>query len=215
MLTLNLKRIDDNQEITISIIYASNDRNTRVHYGMLCMTSTQKHTPWLVGGDFNVITDETEKFDGLSVSSGETEDFLHCLNVCLLSDMGFTGSMFTWWNERFDEACIFKRLDRCLGNQVLMNIFPNLQVEHLIKQGSDHAPLLIDYKMDSRIIKKSFRFLNFWIEQESFLEVVRQNWSGNFGTDPFFIFHNKLKKVSKALSKWSKDMEIYLERLQH
>ncbi|KAG5579489.1 hypothetical protein H5410_050116 [Solanum commersonii] len=52
---------------------------------------------------------------------------------------------------------------------------------------------------------KSFRFLNFWIEQESFQEVVRQNWSGNFGTDPFYILHNKLEKVSKAISKWSKD----------
>lgn len=119
--------------------------------------------------------------------------------------MEFTGSIYTWWNGRSDDACIFKRLDRCLGNQSLMNMFPNIEVEDLIKQGSDHTPLLISYKEDGKIVKKPFKFLNFWVEQESLLKVVKQYWSGDFGPDPFFKVHNKMKKVSKALAKWSRD----------
>lgn len=85
-------------------------------------------------------------------------------------------------------------------------MFPNLEVEHLIKQGSNHAPLLTNYKEDSRVTKKYFRFHNFWVEHETFWEVVRRNWSGNFGPDPIFHVHNNLKKVNKALSKWSSDI---------
>lgn len=66
-------------------------------------------------------------------------------------------------------------------------MFPNLEVAHLIKQGSNQAPLLTHYKEDSRVIKKSFRFHNFWVEYETFWEVVRQNWSGNFGPDSMIM----------------------------
>lgn len=103
-------------------------------------------------GNFNVILDEAEKLGGLPISFAETEDFMHCVNICQLVDMEFTGSIYTWWNGRSDDACIFKRLDRCLGNQSLMNMFPNIEVEDLIKQGSDHTPLLISYKEDGKIV---------------------------------------------------------------
>ncbi|XP_060210427.1 uncharacterized protein LOC132637337 [Lycium barbarum] len=60
-------------------------------------------------------------------------------------------------------------------------------------------------RADSRPIRKSFRFLNFWVEHESFLDVMKENWVESYGLDPFFNFHNKLKKVGRALSKWSRD----------
>ena len=78
--------------------------------------------------------------------------------------------------------------------------FPNLEVAHLIKQGSNHAPLLTHYKEGSRVTK------NFWVEHKTFWEVVRQNWSRNFGPDRMVIVHNNLKKVSKALSKRSSNL---------
>ncbi|XP_059277620.1 uncharacterized protein LOC132031700 [Lycium ferocissimum] len=144
VLTLHLSQIDGPQDITVSLIYASTDKATRIElWDALYYLSTQIHNPWQVGGDFNVILNEVEKFGGLPVSFVETEDFLHYLNA-------------------------------------LVNKFPNLEVEHLIKQGSDHAPLLINYKEDSGNIKKSFRFLNFWVENDTFLDVVKQNWVGNF-----------------------------------
>ncbi|KAK4713860.1 hypothetical protein R3W88_019767 [Solanum pinnatisectum] len=128
-----------------------------------------------MGGDFNVILDETEKYGGLPVYFPEVEDFAQCLNICQLGDMGFTVSVFTWWNGRSDEACIFKRLDKCLGNPEFQNMHPNFEVEHLIKQGSDHSPLLLTYKTKTRIIKKPFRFLNFWTDHESIEETVITN----------------------------------------
>lgn len=42
-----------------------------------------------MGGDFNVIWDELEKFGGLPVSLNEVNDFRHCVNTCNLTDLGF------------------------------------------------------------------------------------------------------------------------------
>ncbi|XP_019240885.1 PREDICTED: uncharacterized protein LOC109220870 [Nicotiana attenuata] len=161
-------------------------------------------TPWLVGGDFNVIWDEEEKFGGLPVHINEVDDFRHCINTCNLSDLGFKGSIYTWWNGRSDEDCIFKRLDRCLGNSELQHSFPGLQVTHLSKTGSDHCPLLLKCDIESPPIKKAFRFLNFWTKHESFLDVVKENWTADFSANPFVLFNFKLKKLKKALSVWSR-----------
>ncbi|XP_060195363.1 uncharacterized protein LOC132624632 [Lycium barbarum] len=206
LLSCRFTHLGDGQELVLTVVYASTDRSGRIAlWEDLYDMSSHITIPWLVGGDFNVITDDIEKFGGLPVQFAETEDFRQCIDICQLMDLGFTGSMFTWWNGRSDEACIFKRLDRCLGNQALQNCFPNLEVEHLIKQGSDHSPLLVNMRADSRPIRKSFRFLNFWVEHESFLDVIKENWVESYGSDPFFNFHNKLKNVGRALSKWSRD----------
>ncbi|XP_075074378.1 uncharacterized protein LOC142161983 [Nicotiana tabacum] len=85
--------------------------------------------PWQVGGDFNVIWDEEEKYGGLPVSLLEVDDFRHCINTCNLTDLGFKGSIFTWWNGRSEEDCIFKRLDRYFGNNELQQTFPGLEVQ--------------------------------------------------------------------------------------
>ncbi|XP_060210254.1 uncharacterized protein LOC132637130 [Lycium barbarum] len=172
---------------------------------MLSIKLTNTDDVTLVSGRRFQITDDSKKYGGFPVSFSETEDFIHCINICQLTDIGFKGRMYTWWNERSDDACIFKILDRCLGNQALQQLYPNFEVEHLIKKGSDHSPLAITTRVDTTPIKKPFKFLNFWVEYETFLDVVKENWQEWHSPDPFFNFHNKLKKVGKALAKWSGD----------
>ncbi|KAK4731189.1 hypothetical protein R3W88_024177 [Solanum pinnatisectum] len=41
---------------------------------------------------------------------------------CALEELKFTWSKYTWWNGRIGEACIFKRLDRIMGNQKFLNL---------------------------------------------------------------------------------------------
>ncbi|XP_075096407.1 uncharacterized protein LOC142174500 [Nicotiana tabacum] len=119
--------------------------------------------------------DEEEKFGGLPVSLNEIDDFRHCINTYNLSDLGFKGSIFIWWNGRADEECIFKRLDRCLDNTEFQQIFPGLEVTHLSKIGSDHCPLLLKCDIKAAPVRKTFIFLNFWIKHESVKEVVKEN----------------------------------------
>ncbi|XP_016464180.1 uncharacterized protein LOC107787164 [Nicotiana tabacum] len=152
-------------------------------------------------GDFNVVLGEEEKIGGLPVYPLEYEDFAFCVNSCGLFDLGYKGSPFTWWNGRSNEECIFKRLDRILVNMTFQSLFPTIEVEHLIRTGSDHAPLLMSCGEEAMKVVKPFKFLNFWAKHETFLYVLKHNWMTDFIGDPFLMFKQKLKRVKIALSK--------------
>lgn len=159
----------------------------------------------MLGGDFNVILSEEEKLGGLEFSQMEATDFAHCISACALSEVKFSGSKFTWWNARINEACIFERLDRILVNNVFVESFPLIESEHLIRQGSDHAPVQVCCNSVCQRITKSFRFLNFWCKHKKFMEIVQKNWVVNFKGCPFMELHAKLQKVKRVLSDWSKE----------
>lgn len=114
-----------------------------------------------------------------------------------------TGSRYTWWNGRTEGECIFKRLDRVLGNQALFNLIPSSEVHHLIRRGSDHAPLHVICNTEQEIMVKPFKF-NFWTKYKDFYKVVEDNWKVDFNGCPFLILKINLKRVKCAFAKWSK-----------
>ncbi|KAH0650590.1 hypothetical protein KY285_030680 [Solanum tuberosum] len=99
--------------------------------------------PWIISGDFNVVLNENEKIGGVPVQPADTEDFVNCIGSCDLTEVSYRGNPFTWWNGRVAEDCIFERLDRVLVNEELQNWFSQLEVEHLSRTESDHAPMLL------------------------------------------------------------------------
>ncbi|KAH0712342.1 hypothetical protein KY289_008301 [Solanum tuberosum] len=126
--------------------------------------------------------------------------------MCALSEVQTIGSNFTWWNGRIEEECIFKRLDRILVNQEFVEVFQSSEVHHLIRQGSDHAPLHMICNSEEEILVKPFRFLNFWRHHKNFKKIVEENWKIDFVGNPFIEFQAKMKKVKRALAGWSKEV---------
>ncbi|XP_016436865.2 uncharacterized protein LOC107762979 [Nicotiana tabacum] len=204
-LTLRLFHTEKHVEFVLILIYAKCDAIERIElWDSLYAMARDMDAPWLVGGDFNVIWDEEEKFGGLLVSLNEIDDFRHCVNTCNLFDLGFKGSIFTWLDGRAEEDCIFKRLDRCLANVQFQQTFSGIEVQHLSKTGSDHSPMYLKCDIETPPIKKPFKFLNFWVEHATFKDVVKENWTADFSANPYILFNHKLKKLKKALSLWSK-----------
>nr|XP_016461685.1 PREDICTED: uncharacterized protein LOC107784990 [Nicotiana tabacum] len=161
-LTLRLMHSEIHVELILTLVYAKCDCTERIElWDTLYAMASDMTVHWLVGGDFNVIWDEEEKYGRLPVSLIEVDDFRHCINTCNLTGLGFKGSIFTWCNGRSEEECIFKRLDRCFGNNELQHAFPGLELTHLSKIGSDHCPMLLKCDIETTPIKKLFRFLNF------------------------------------------------------
>lgn len=88
--------------------------------------------PWLVGGDFNAILSHSEKLGGRDPNvSASISDFQGFLSDASLEDVGFKGSLYTWYNGQSGEGAIWARLDRVLVNHLWLQQFPNLSVEHL------------------------------------------------------------------------------------
>ncbi|XP_075099236.1 uncharacterized protein LOC142176074 [Nicotiana tabacum] len=204
-MTLHLYNTGDNKEFILTLVYASCDATERIElWDSLYAFARDMDRPWLVGGDFNVIWDEEEKFGGLPVHMNKVLDFRHCVNNCNLFDLGFKGSIYTWWNGRGEEDCIFKQLDRILANAQFQQMFTGLEVNHLSKTGSGTLPDDVEHPGLCNPNQESFKFLNFWTKNETFRSTVAENWKTDSLANPFTLFNSKLKKVKKALSIWSK-----------
>lgn len=90
--------------------------------------------PWLVGGDFNVILNDSEKLRGLPVSQMETADFAQCVSNSGLKELTFSRSMYTWWNGRTSDDSIFERLDRVFCKEIFWSECHQSEVTYLIRE---------------------------------------------------------------------------------
>lgn len=78
-------------------------------------------------------------------------------------------------------------------------------MQYFLREGSDHAPLHVLCRSLQVPIVKPFGFLNFWTKHHSYKGVVEKLWEYEIEGSPFFVFNEKLKKLKKALSLWSKN----------
>ena len=155
--------------------------------------------PWIVFGDLNEVSSQSEKWGGNPVLKFCMDLFNNTLNDCKLMDLGFSGPKFTWSNKR-KHAPIHERLDRGCANDLWFPKFPNSTIHHLPKITSDHCPLLL--RLDhppTRHGPKPFRFEPMWVLHESFQSIVHNAWI-NAPT-----FDSKLEQTRQDLTIWNKE----------
>ncbi|GLT67469.1 hypothetical protein SLA2020_397770 [Shorea laevis] len=134
--------------------------------------------PWLVIGDFNDITTQSEKFGGNPCPSYRIQTYTDCMSFCNLLDLGFNGPKFTWVNKRNSNHLIRERLDRAWGNPPWKINFPEATIYHLPRLSSDHCPILLSLNPTVPFLRnKPFRLEKFWLEHESFKELVVAEWT--------------------------------------
>lgn len=154
-ITLKLQIAEEGLIMITTLVNAKCDRNDRLQlWDNIYQLANNMTFPWLDGGDFNVVLTEEEKIGGVPVTVEDTEEFAFCINSSELFDVGFKGSPFTWWNRRTCSNCIFERLDRVVVNQILNDKYGSIEVEHLIRTGSDHASLLISLGEMETVVRK-------------------------------------------------------------
>ncbi|XP_060202604.1 uncharacterized protein LOC132631021 [Lycium barbarum] len=132
--TLKLSLLDCGKILITTLVYAKCDAIDRLElWDDIYSLSSSMNSPWLVGGDFNVILNEKEKIGGLPVHQTEIEDFAFCKYSCDLQDIDF-------------------RAVYLLGGMM----------EHLSRTGSDHASLVLTAGEQAQQFCKPFIFLKFW-----------------------------------------------------
>jgi hypothetical protein len=100
---------------------------------------------WLCIGDFNEITDQSEKVGVNLRKDSQMGQFQEALDDCHLSDLGYIGSKYTWNNCREDDGFIKERLDRATANSSWCNLFKKFEVKVLVVCTSDHKPPLLSF----------------------------------------------------------------------
>ncbi|KAL0451923.1 UNVERIFIED_CONTAM: hypothetical protein Slati_1170400 [Sesamum latifolium] len=99
--------------------------------------------PWVCLGDFNELLVQHQK-TGVTRPGWQIRNFWDALQKSGLTDMGFEGPKFTWWNQQEHLHTVRARLDGACGNYKWFTKFPNARVSHLPLLHSDHRPLLLE-----------------------------------------------------------------------
>ena len=116
------------------------------------------------------------------------------MESCRFISLSFSGNKFTWFT--IEGGGIKVRLDRALGTQEWIDMFPRFSVHHLQKSTSDHIPLLINWS-GHKIVRgrKQFRYEKFWNMQEGCTEVVRNGWECVVNGSPMYQVTEKIKRT--------------------
>ncbi|KAL0309058.1 UNVERIFIED_CONTAM: hypothetical protein Sradi_5848100 [Sesamum radiatum] len=165
------------ETILTTVVYGANEMSARreLWQGLIELAVTVGNVPWLVGGDFNAVSDMSE----VSGASGDIRVAMNEFNDCILQtgllSLPMQGQCFTWHNCSLDGRSLWKRLDRLLVNDVWMDRWPNLFYTCLTPRTSDHSPLVL--KGDCRNMQVSlFRFDNYLALSPRFLASVLSIW---------------------------------------
>lgn len=130
--------------------------------------------------DFNGVLSQDEKWGLKPATFSRIRYFKDCLVSCGFVNLGYTRQKYTWFYKRDNGHVVFQRLDRFLGNDEFLNVFPHAVVSHLPRIKSDHNPILFSSKLSSFNFRpRPFCCERIWINQPDFVILVAQLWHDN------------------------------------
>ncbi|KAH0684385.1 hypothetical protein KY285_021899 [Solanum tuberosum] len=122
--TCEMKHTRSLEKFRITFVYAKcKDELRRPLWDRFIHLSTVKIL-WCTMGDFNVITSIDEKKGGIPYNMNKSFEFISVIEESGLIDLGYSGSQFTWCNNRAEEAKVWKRLDRAMANDQWLERMP-------------------------------------------------------------------------------------------
>lgn len=134
----------NNSRIHLTIVYAkcTEEQRRELWQDLINMASNIQGS-WGAIGDYNVKTSGEEKKVGRSYRPEENLDFIEFLNECGLQDAGFTGSTYTWCDNRDPPTTIWKRLDRLVNNNAWIN---SIQTRQLLIS-PEHVQIMLLFRL--------------------------------------------------------------------
>ena len=119
--------------------------------------------------------------------------------------MSFTGPCYTWCNGRRGLHKIHRRLDRALCNGVCLDEWDSCTYQVLVKNYSDHCPVLASLASNSLRKVNNFRFFSMWHHDTSCMKLIHDSWDNKVVGCPMFILQHKLKRLKIELRDWNKN----------
>lgn len=101
-----------NTQWLLSAVYASpRYAKRRLLWENLESVASLHSLPWIIASDFNEVLMGEDKFGGRLVNINRALRFQECLDSCGMIDIGFSGALFTWSNQRPLTYLIQERID--------------------------------------------------------------------------------------------------------
>jgi hypothetical protein len=128
---------------------------------------------WLVVGDFNLIRRPSDR-NKPSANMQNMMLFNAAISNLRLEELKLIENKFTWTNKQ--TSPLLERLDWFFASVSWMVNYPGSAVSRLSRDVLDHSPCLVS--VTTYISKvKIFRFKNYWMLDEEFMQVLNHGWS--------------------------------------
>lgn len=201
----------------LTYVYGDIVKNNRsAVWERLSKVGVNRAEPWFLTGDFNELLDQSEKIGGAERHEEEGAEFRQMLWNCGLREIQHKGYKLSWHGVRNNDM-VQCRLDRSLANHAWQSQFPQASARYLQKVCSDHSPIInfldgIEWRR-----RASFKYDQWWIKREGFVEAVREGWncveSGQAG------LLSRISGSRKAISMWKRQAKpnsaIRIQELHH
>ncbi|KAL9663716.1 hypothetical protein QQ045_019107 [Rhodiola kirilowii] len=155
-------------------------------------------SPWCLLGDLNEICGFSESTSSNLSRRANMEQFRQALWDCGLMDLGYKGSKFTYSNKRLGRDEVRCRLDRAVGDELWVDRYPKMTIQHLTSHHSDHSPLFLNLDGVINVQEKPFKFESMWMRDASITDTINRNWNPNGRIS------EKLSHLSQHLQIWNK-----------
>lgn len=171
------------------------------------------NSPWIVLGDFNQTLHPEQRSRPMSLNiDAKMRLFRETLTEADLGDLAYKGSKFTWTNK-IKTNLIAKNLDRVLVNDEWLSLFPDSVTSFGESAFSDHAVCRMILKPSLVREKRHFRFYNYLLHNEKFLEFLMELWYSVDATGyAVYIISRKLKMIKNGVRTLSRDNYSNLEK---
>lgn len=143
--------------------------------------------------------------------------FKEALDDCEMSDLGFSGDPFTWWNNSHDDrSYVRERLDRAMADGAWRSRFPAFKVTNGDPKHLDHRPVIMETDGGGAGFRSggrgshSFRFEAGWVQEEQCGETVKNAWE--LATEVGGSVMEAIKGVATNLHDWSRNVLGDLEK---
>ena len=210
------KWVEEDQWIRIVNIYAPCDlAGKRTLWNELRHLKAANPTGlWCFLGDFNSVRSQEERISlsQRSVVSADSSEFNDWISELDLHDIRCLGSNFTWFRPNGSAK---SRLDRFLGSDQWLSLWPDTSQHVLHRDYSDHCPIILKTKMVNWG-PKPFRVMDCWLTHKGYQAMIKEAWNSDMqGGWGGIALKNKLRNLRHAIKQWCKDQgDIKASKIQ-
>ncbi|XP_042489520.1 uncharacterized protein LOC122069537, partial [Macadamia integrifolia] len=194
------------QMVLMSMIHASCFRVERWNLWMDLVALASSSLLWAVIGDFNATLYSREKRGLGRFNVGAAAEFQAMVDACELIKTPSQGPKFTWTNNR-RTGHMAAVLDQSFFNARWLDVFGDCTQQVLHRSVSDHAPILLYSVAAPKPKNAPFRFHQFWMDDGSFEELVREVWCRDEATDVVVEVQRSIDQVGMTDELFSKEAE--------
>ncbi|CAN6218645.1 unnamed protein product [Urochloa humidicola] len=192
--------------LTLATVYGpAHDDKKEQFLTELAQICSNRTTPLIIGGDFNILrfgSEKNKKFEG----SKMTDIFNLIINTYGLRDLDMVGGKYTWSNNQANPT--LERLDRVLMNEAWEKVFPLTNLRKIPRSVSDHNPLLLCSDQGQKARNMQFCFETSWIKHHEFVPKIAEIWGEQvIAKNSTERWNIKIKRVKKFLKGWGQSLK--------